>query len=313
MEAQKKLSLIIIILCTLAAIAFALYYPLRKHSHKLNFLVYEANKNTYNEVGEILHFEILDSSIVKENDIVWHFGNGDFVKNKFNVEYKYSEEGKYLVTMKINGNQEVSKYVDVVRNNIGTSMDTVPKIYCVGQGYEGEELVFFAESPNATEWTWEFGESGLVDAYDQQVIYIYKTPGTYRIKLNTDVSEYPVYKTINILPLFEKIAEIVAIDELALAENDIKERLQKIANANVDNANAFYQHFNYLKNTYLCGNADKVVVVINGDKYNDFASYCQGLHYLRGSKTKRIAIESVSIDTTKCFERMDVTQMMIEQ
>ena len=62
----------------------------------------------------------------------------------------------------------------------------------MSEGYQGEELVFSAEGYGMDTWLWEFGESGTVDAYEQQVVYSYDIPGEYTISLQTNTTKYPV-------------------------------------------------------------------------------------------------------------------------
>ena len=118
-------------------------------------------------------------------------------------------------------------------------------------------------------WQWEFGESGTVDAYDQQVVYTYENPGEYTIKLQTNTTQYPVKHHITILPRFEKAEEIITVDSLVLAQDDIRKHLQAIADTRVSQHPVYYEHYNYIRNKYFCIPADRVAVVVNGEKYND--------------------------------------------
>ncbi|MNR63215.1 hypothetical protein D3C85_1854490 [compost metagenome] len=65
-----------------------------------------------------------------------------------------------------------------------------------------------------------------------------------------------------------------------------------------------------MKNKYICNDLSDVVVVVNEEKYNDFLSYCQGLHYLDGNST---IIQEVKLDTIKCFKQINVTQKTKKQ
>jgi hypothetical protein len=152
-------------------------------------------------------------------------------------------------------------------------------------------------------WLWEFGESGTVDAYEQQVVYSYDIPGEYTISLQTNTTKYPVKHRITILPRFEKAEELVTVDSL----------VQAIADAKVSQKSVYYEHTNYIRNKYFCIDADQVVVVINDEKYNDFNGYCQGLHFLESNRKKRVSIDDVKIDDLNCVKSIHVTQSYIEK
>lgn len=183
----------------------------------------------------------------------------------------------------------------------------------MSEGYQGEELVFAAEGYGMNSWQWEFGESGTVDAYDQQVVYTYENPGEYTIKLQTNTTQYPVKHHIIILPRFEKAEEIITVDSLVLAQDDIRKHLQAIADTRVSQHSVYYEHYNYIRNKYFCIPADRVAVVVNGEKYNDFTGYCQGLHFLESNTKRRVRIDEVLIDKLHCVSTIQITQSYTEK
>ena len=101
---------------------------------------------------------------------------------------------------------------------------------------------------------------------------------------------------ITILPRFEKAEEIITVDSLVLAQDDIRKHLQAIADTRVSQHPVYYEHYNYIRNKYFCIPADRVAVVVNGEKYNDFTGYCQGLHFLESNTKRRVRIDEVLID-----------------
>ena len=143
--------------------------------------------------------------------------------------------------------------------------------------------------------------------------YAYEKPGNYTIRLNTNTTKYPIEHKIRILPRFEKAEEVVAVDSLGLAQEDIRRRLQIIANTSVRDKSRYREQINYIRSTYFCSPAGEIAVVVNGDKYNDFLGYCQGLHFLESNPKRRVQIREVKIDNLHCVTTLQVTQTTIEQ
>ncbi len=312
MNMKKKITLAILFIITLLALLLAVFMPFKSRLSNLDFYIFDTNDNYHYEVNEKLEFYVNDTIAIRDRKLTWYFGNGDTLIRNEDVDYSYHSAGKYLITLDIDGKYKISKFIKVVSAQEKKAIDSIPKINGVKEGYVGEELVFSSESPGVNTWYWEFGETGTVDAYEQQVVYVYSEPGIYNVKLKTNTLEYPITHKIEILPRFEKTEEFVAVDSLSLAENDIKKHLQAIADSRVSNKRTFYDNVNYIVNTYTCGQVDKVVVVINDSKYNDLYSYCQGLHYLDNKKNQKVTINKVELDTFNCFKKMKVTQSVLE-
>ncbi len=308
---NKIILLSVLLLVSLIVIIFS-FYPFDSKLKNLDFHIFDSNDNNHYEQHEELEFFVNDSSAIKGKSLIWHFGNGDTIDRSYDVKYKYKEAGKYLITLNIDGNHKVSKYIKVVSTKEKKLIDSIPKLFGPDQGYVGEELVFTSQGPGVETWYWEFGESGAVDAYEKQTVYVYTDSGVYDVKLTTNTTEYPLHHTIRILPRFEKFNGMVTQDSLSLAAIDIKKHLQAIADADVSDRGKFNEHFNYIKNRYTCGAASKVVVVVNDSKYNDLYSYCQGLHYLDGKRNKKININKVELESFKCIKRINVTQSTLE-
>lgn len=311
MRSNRRLVFFSLIVLAIAVLLIAVLFPYRAKSTNIDFFIYDSNQNYQFEVNENLSFILNDTVAYKDRKIVWEFGNGDSLVRSRNVDYKYKKEGKYLVTLTLDNNFKVPKYIDVINVTQNRAIDSVPVIYGVDKGYVNEELVFSSSSPGVSSWYWEFGETGTVDAYERQVIYTYKTPGFYMVKLKTNRSKYPVYHKIEILPMFQKLTS-EPIDSLSIVELDIKRKLQAIADASVKNQSIFYNSLRHIEQKYKC-NSEEMVVVVNGDLYNDLYSYCQGLHYLDGKGSKSVAINEVTVDTIHCIKKIEVTQSIIRK
>lgn len=313
MENKKYFTVAALSILAIIVILLIVFIPSKSKLSNIDFYVFDSNDNYHFEVNEPLEFIVNDSLATKGKDLIWQMGNGDTIKRGHHIKYVYKEPGKYLVTLKIDKNHSIHKYIKVISVAEHAVADSIPKIYAVSEAYQGEEIVFSAEGEGMTGWQWEFGESGTVDAYEKQVVYTYEEPGEYTVSLQTNTTKYPITHKILILSRFEKAEEIVTVDSLTLAQDDIKYHLQAIANAKVSQKSIFYDNVNYIRNTYFCTDADQVVVVINDDKYNDFLGYCQGLHYLESNKTKRVNIDDVKIDDIYCVTTIHVKQSYLEK
>lgn len=310
---KNKMKIIALAVAVFVALLIALLLPYDSKLKNVDFYIFDANDNFNYETYEKLSFRLNDSLAVKGRLLKWYFGNGDSIVGKHrNVTYKYERPGKYLITLDVDSKHEVSKYIKVIASSEKEAIDSIPKIYAVSEGYVGEDLVFTAEGEGVNAWSWEFGESGTIDGYEQQVVYAYSTPGRYTVKLQTNTLKYPVYHDINILPKFEKVDETAVAGCLELAQNNIKKRLQKIADASVSDRRVFFKNLDFIKKKYICHNIKDVVVVVNNSEYNDLYSYCQGLHYLEGGGKKRVFINKVTLDTCRCVRRIEVVQSISE-
>ena len=319
MTERQKIILAIVSALAVVGLLVALLLPSRNVNKNLDFFIQDSNANSQLEVNEPLKFTINDSAAVVDKRVLWKMGNGDSIVGKPNISYVYKQAGKYLITLQVDGKVVTEKTIDIVKITKDTvAVDSIPKIVGPTQGYAGEQLVFSAEGDGMTSWLWEFGESGTIDAFERQVVYKYDEPGKYLIKLKTNTTLYPVSHVITILPKVEDIIENPAdeadqpkpepIDTLAMVQNGIKKHLQAIANAGARDKEAFYAHRNFIINNYLGGNGNQVVVHINGERYNVFPDYCQGLHFLESNRYGRVTIDDVKVDDFHHITKIEVTQ-----
>lgn len=311
MNERQKILLAIVSFLAIVGLVVLLLLPSRSTSKSLDFYIHDANGNSRLEVGEAIEFVVNDPDGLEGKSVLWKMGNGDSVMGRPNIRYAYKKAGKYLVSLQVDGKRILNKTIQVIDMKEKVEVDSVPKINGVSEGYEGEDLVFSAEGHGMDTWYWEFGESGTVDAFDRQVVYKYDKPGKYVIRLKTNVSPQPVEHAITILPKVEDIMEQAQVDTLALVQNDIKRRLQAIANAQVSDKAAFYANMNYIKEKYFCYGADQVMVEVNGKRFNVFPDYCQSLHFLESNSKKRAFIEDVKIDDLHHITKIQVTQKYI--
>lgn len=313
MKPKTKIAIGVLSAALIVAVIVAILVPSSVDFGNVEFQIEDNNSDYQYEVGEKLTFTLSDSNM-RDRSIVWYFGNGDTLQNKASVKYRFREAGKYMVTLELDSKYKTSKFIDIVQTSIKRPEDSLVKINGPEIGYIGEELIFSSYGPGMESWFWEFGETGNIDAYEGQVVYVYREPGVYTVRLKTNISEYPVDHKIEILSLFEAIDESDPVDSLGLIHNDIRKRLQAIANGSVDNKSSFYDNVKYLEKAYTCGKGEVVVVVVNGKKYNDFYSYCQGLHTLEGRGRRTLNIDDVKVNILDngCINRIEVSQRVIE-
>lgn len=228
---------------------------------------------------------------------LWNFGNGDTSARR-NGTYIYKHSGKYQIKLIVDNAIEEKIIVNVLPHKKEDETYELIKIIAPEIAVQNE-LIIFRGTGDAKEWRWEFGETGNIDSRDRNSIYAYKEPGIYEVRLSTENTRYPIVHNIEILPQY---MENDSTDVFVLIGNDIKEKLQAIADGKPFNTN-----YNYIMNSYLCKNPD-VPVIVNNSKRNDFYSYCQGLRFIGRKKT---LIDNVIVDVdgqSECVKKLTVVQ-----
>jgi hypothetical protein len=229
---------------------------------------------------------------------MWEFGNGD-VSTEQSGHYFYRTEGKYQIRLIVDGKLEKKFIVNVKTKSSEDNLEQLINIIAPNSGLQGEYITFRGEG-SSKEWRWEFGETGQTDSREKTAIYKYNEPGTYDVLLSTEETYYPIRHTIVIEP---KYMDKDTLTVETMIGNDIREKLQAIVEQK-----PFNKNYNYILNTYLCGNPNTPIMV-NNTKKNDFYSYCQGLKIVGNKRTN---IEKVLIDmdeeNTYCIVKLIVIQ-----
>lgn len=206
---------------------------------------------------------------------LWEFGNGA-KSNAQNGSYRYQKSGSYIVRLTVDGELRQQFPVNV-RDTIAAAQDTLVSISGPTSGVVDEEVRLEADG-KAGLFEWSFGETNRVDVKGRTALYTYHLPGKYLVKLTTDRSRRPIFHTIFITdPNAELETELVVPGEgERKVIDDIRARLQSIANGADFNTNYYY-----LVRKYMCNN-EKVTVNVDQDsvkKSTDFYSYCMGLTF----------------------------------
>ena len=277
----------------------------------IDFEVVDKNYNGLFEMEEPLIFELRGAiNSINTDNILWKFGNGD-TDTLLSPIYSYDKEAKYLVSLYIDDQVVREKILTIHETIPSRDLDTVVTIYGPSEGYIDQDIVFRAHGTGITEWYWEFGEiPGLVSTESSaQVVHRYLKEGRYKVKVTTDLSEYPTFHNIEVFDGFVlKVDLEEPVDTLQICQDDIKEHLQIIADASISDYGTYKREMEYIADNYIC-DLKKLVVVINGSRYNDFRSYCQGIHHLDSKDDENILIQEVVIDTIKCMTRLEVSQI----
>ncbi|MBB5637648.1 hypothetical protein HDF26_000502 [Pedobacter cryoconitis] len=206
---------------------------------------------------------------------LWEFGNGAKLTTQ-NGSYRYNKSGSYIVRLTVDGELK-EQFPVTVRDTVIAALDTMVTISGPTSGIVNEEVRVEAEG-KANQFEWSFGETNRVDVKGRTALYTFHTPGKFMVKLTTDRSHRPIYHTIFITdPNAELDNDMIVPGEgEQKVIDDIRARLQAIANGADFNSNYYY-----LIRRYMCNN-EKVTVAVDQDgvkKSSDFYSYCMGLTF----------------------------------
>jgi len=234
---------------------------------------------------------------------LWEFGNGESSEDRAG-EYRYEGVGSYKIRLTVDDSRQMDFLVAVKPRPI-VIHDSLIKINAPDTAMQNEQIIFRGIGPSK-QWRWSFGRTGVIDSREQIAVYSYSSPGTYIVELMTEETKYPILHQIVINPTYVPQPDIIESggNENAEKEADIARRLQAIIDGKPFNTN-----YNHILNQYLCNNP-QVLVEINGEKKNDFYSYCQGLRII--ARRNNTVIEDVTIvidrSSPRCVQKLHVRQ-----
>lgn len=186
----------------LIALALIIFFVLRKGScpAEVNFEILPGTEITANEL-----ITITDKT-VKAKKWEWDFGDNSrkevYTVNKA-ITHKYSKDGTYIITLKVNGCISSSQTVTVKSEEVivPPTPDLAPVILGpTGAVYAGQRAKFVDATPGATSWEWFF-ENGKDIFTEKEVSYIFITPGdkTVQLLVNGGKSQTASFK-LKVLP-----------------------------------------------------------------------------------------------------------------
>ncbi|MCD8192983.1 MAG: PKD domain-containing protein [Tannerellaceae bacterium] len=284
---NSKLYIIIslIIICLLVALAVRLLFQKKEVYAFVSPLEVYLNEPVF-----------YSDSTYNASQWFWEFGNGAFSNSRYG-EYRYPSTGTYQIRLTVDNSLERNFIVNV-RERVQLERDSLIRISAPYEAMQGEFVVFRGVG-HAREWRWSFGETGIIDSREQVAIYAFNHPGLYMVELMTEDTQYPIMHEIQVLPVYEE-----DVDTHIEIGNDIREKLQAIVDGKPFNPN-----YNHIMNKYLCNNPN-LIVTVNGDKNNDFYSYCQGLKII-GLHNTTIQEVHVFMDEHRpgCLKKLNVTQV----
>jgi len=233
---------------------------------------------------------------------VWEFGNGAKSETQ-NGTYRYAKTGSYIVRLTVDGELR-EQFPVTVSDTIAAAVDTLVSISGPTSGVIDEEVRLEAEG-NGNNFQWAFGETNRVDVKGRTALYTYRLPGKYLVRLTTERDSRPIYHTIFITDPDADLDGIMVMPGEGERKviDDIRSRLQAIANGADFNTNYYY-----LIRKYLCNN-EKVTVAVEQDsvkKSMDFYSYCMGLTF-GGEITVDEAQLTISPNST-CASLLNIKQ-----
>ena len=298
---QKNRKNIIIAVVSLLLVAAVIILWLQgKVMHSSDDIVATVYPTSLN-VGDTLTF---DDKTAFGKSRKWDFGDG-FNSEKNKGVHFFKKPGYYQVSIIIDNKYTKSFPVLVSAGVPQAVAEKLPTtIDAPSQAMQLENVFFRANSNDAQNFTWKFGETGNIDAKEKMASYAFKNPGNYVVTLYTDVDQEPVQHMIKILPAYEElddevISEPTVVDIYSKINDDFRYHLQQIAEGN-----SFNTHYNYLLRTYLCSK-DNIPISVN-DKNNSFYYYCTGLQF---DKNNSILEVKTTLDSNQnCVIKVEVKQ-----
>lgn len=251
-------------------------------------------------VNDILYYSDSTDNIQSR---LWDFGNGNKTSRPKGA-YQFRKEGKYLIRL-IQNNQLADTFTIVVKKPVLQYIkDTAITIYAPPTGIAGQNVHFKILGADVEWCEWYFGESGKIDERKEEVFHAYNDPGSYEIKLISNLNpNVPVYHKIKILPAYKMVDNLLTTEKAkggGGSGNDLKQYIQKIADGGNFNTN-----YNHIIKTYLCNNSH-IAVITNGKGGNDFYSYCQNLQLNAGIRIDNVVSEMDP--KSNCINKLTITQ-----
>jgi len=131
----------------------------------------------------------------------WNFGDGNSSSSK-NPSHTYGRSGTYTVTLVVTDEDGgVSSYETTVTvPNLlpiaGFSMDRANITTASSVTFDGSSPYSYDKDGTIVNWTWDFENDSIIDAYGSTVSHLFSVPGNYTVVLNVTDNEggWTVYR-----------------------------------------------------------------------------------------------------------------------
>jgi len=281
--------------CIFLFIAFCIYFlNIFNQGFKIKATVYPALVT----VGEPVFFTDSSSGSAK---VKWEFGNGESTLSS-KGKYVFSKPGNYLIRLTINGLK--AEFPVHVKQSVVAKTDGRIQIFAPEQAFSGQKVHFKSIGSKITWCEWYFGASKKAESRELETFYKFSKPGTYRVKLLTNVNpKITVTRVIRIVEPFEKLETIIQPEEKP-GGGEEKDKLL-LSMQSIADGGDLLSIYNSIVKQHLCSN-QHIKVSVNGKSPIDLYSYCHSLQL--GSNLK---IDQVSTETdskTGCASKLIVQQ-----
>ncbi|HET8736899.1 MAG TPA: PKD domain-containing protein [Pricia sp.] len=162
---------------------------------------FEVISNSYT-TEDLIEFKSIDISGVEWE---WKFGDGRAPMYRSDVVHQFTEPGKYLVSLQMNGQCVATKNIVITKPRKRIDPALIPNIILPKHVRVGEEVIFANDSDFAKRWQWSFGESRNIDGTDRLEKYTFKRPGekTILLVVNDDL-RHEAKQRITVLPAIKE-------------------------------------------------------------------------------------------------------------
>lgn len=147
---------------------------------------------------DLIEFKSTDTSGV---EWVWNFGDESTPVYRSDVIHQFSEPGKYIISLQMNGQCIATKDIAILKRKKLVDPALIPNIILPKYVRVGEEVEFTNDSKFANSWQWSFGETMAIDGSDKKERYTFKRPGEKTILLVVnDDRRHEAKQRITVLP-----------------------------------------------------------------------------------------------------------------
>jgi len=268
--------------------------------------------------------EIRDGDVVTFYDSLsnsenreWIFDGGALTLNERRVKNIF-RQGTHTVTLVVDKKCRVTKQFTVLPAPVDTTIrEVIPETPPLAKAeitgptiaYVGEWANFKGIAEGATEWQWQFSETGKIDSRKQNPSYKFKTTGRKLVTMtinggNSEVANFVVTvkerekKSTTATKSGTKTVQEPVKYFPSISEKDFETYLFQVLNGSMTCADF---------NKYFCESATSTTVTSSlGEQA--FSSYCSKLKNKSGNPPTHITVEFKKDNRTNCIKELKITQ-----